>query len=337
MITQTDLSVILPEYNPNIIRALLGIRFDNRPILALNPGEVLIETAYASCNPSDIAFIRGGYNIKKPLPAVPGFEGSGKIIDAAKDVLNLVGKQVSCFVQADADGTWASHFIARATDCIVLKEGMDMKQAACLSINPLTALGMYEYAVSQGCKSFIVNAAGGQVPAFMSALAKLDGIEVIQIVRKSEQLTKMKASGMTYVLNETSGNFEDELKQICNLLKPALAFDAVGGELSSKLLKALPFEGKLVVYGALSNPRLEGLGAMDIIFHGKSIRGFNLNEWVFSMEKEAFFEKTEKAQNLILDGTWKTQIQEVFSLSDLVKGIRAYIQSMSAGKVLFRP
>jgi NADPH:quinone reductase-like Zn-dependent oxidoreductase len=40
---------------------------------------VLPEMEAAPINPSDIAFIRGGYNIQKSLPAIPGFEGTGTI------------------------------------------------------------------------------------------------------------------------------------------------------------------------------------------------------------------------------------------------------------------
>lgn len=35
---------------------------------------------YAPLNPSDINFYMGSYGIKKKLPAIMGFEGSGVII-----------------------------------------------------------------------------------------------------------------------------------------------------------------------------------------------------------------------------------------------------------------
>lgn len=36
----------------------------------------------ASINPSDLMFMRGLYGIKKKLPIVPGFEGSGNVVSS---------------------------------------------------------------------------------------------------------------------------------------------------------------------------------------------------------------------------------------------------------------
>lgn len=66
-------AIILPAYNPNVFRALLSLKVETVP--SPNPGkdEVLVDLYAATCNPSDIAFICGTYNIVKPLPAIPGF------------------------------------------------------------------------------------------------------------------------------------------------------------------------------------------------------------------------------------------------------------------------
>ena len=337
MIGQTIHSALLPQYNNNLIRALVGMRVERKKIPGLKPGEVLVEMAFAPCNPSDIAFLRGVYNIVKSLPAVPGFEASGTIVDTAGDEKHMLGKRVSCFVQGDADGTWASHFVARASDCNPLKEGLDMKQAACLGINPLTGLGMYEAVTQKKCKAFILNAAGGQVARFMSALARRDAIPVIHIVRKKDEAERMKKAGLAYVLNSSADDFDEALNDLCADLKPGLAFDAVAGELSGKMLKAMPPQASLVVYGALAATQLEGIRAMDVIFQGKSIQGFNLNTWIRSMDRITFVSKTDEIQDMILQGKWQSEIQALVPLHDVVKGIRTYIQSMSGGKVLFYP
>src|ERR1035438_6188222 len=52
------------------------------PVPRPGPGQVLIRVAASPINPSDLMFIRGLYGFKKPLPAVPGFEGSGTVVEA---------------------------------------------------------------------------------------------------------------------------------------------------------------------------------------------------------------------------------------------------------------
>src|SRR5262245_37480913 len=50
-------------------------------------GEVLVRFFASPINPSDLMFIRGLYGFKKPLPAVPGFEGSGTVVEAGAGMM----------------------------------------------------------------------------------------------------------------------------------------------------------------------------------------------------------------------------------------------------------
>ena len=219
-------SVILPDYNRNLIRAIIGMNFGERDLPDLKEDEVLIKMKAAPCNPSDIAFIRGGYNIVKEVPAVPGFEGAGIVVSAGENAKEFLGKRVSSFTQEDHDGTWAEYFIADKKDCIVLLDDLDFEQGACLSINPFTAYGLVEMAKQKNVKTLVQNASGGQVADFVRKLAKLKGIEVIDIVRKEEHIEVLKGKGAQYVLDSTKENFKQDLKTICHELNAGIAFDA---------------------------------------------------------------------------------------------------------------
>ncbi len=328
--------VVLPQYNDNLIRALLGLKIEERDLPALQNDEVLIKLIAAPCNPSDIAFLRGGYNIVKPLPAIPGFEASGEVVDAGKDASGLVGKKVSCFSQAYADGTWAEYFRAKASDCIVLKEAMDPDQAACLSINPLTAVGMFEMVEKAGNTPFILNAAGGQVPAFMRVLAAEKGIRVINIVRKEEQVEQLRKDGQHFTLNAAGDNFKEKLKEACAEVKPQLAFDAVAGEQAGLMLNCMPEGAGLVVYGGLSGQAVSGFDPMGLIFQNKTVSGFNLNDWIADMDPATFKAHTDRVQDLFIQGKFHTGIQGSFRLEEVVTAIRTYIKSMSSGKILLK-
>ncbi len=330
-------SVILPAYNKNLIRAILGITTGERKLPELTDEQVLIKMEAAPCNPSDIAFIRGVYNVIKPLPAVPGFEGAGVVVDTGSKTTELFGKRVSSFIQAEMDGTWAEFFVAEKKNCIVLKEELDIEQGACLAINPFTAYGLIEMAVSSNCNAVIQNAAGGQVAEFIRSLAKLNGIAVIDIVRKPEHVTKLTNKGAEYVLDSSSENFNTDLSDLINTLQSTIAFDAVGGEMTGLFLNHLPPFSRVVLYGGLAGGSLGGIDPMDIIFNGKILEGFNLNEWISNKSNEEFERINHKIQDLIITGKIKTQIQASFILDDVVNGMRSYIKSMSDGKVLFKP
>lgn len=334
---KTTRAVVLPTYNDNLIRAILGLKIEEREIRPLKDDEVLVKMEAAPCNPSDIAFLRGGYNIVKPLPAVPGFEGTGVVVEAGAIAKSLIGKKVSCFVQADSDGTWAEYFIASEGDCFVINDEMNTEQAACFSINPLTAYGMYEMTKALDGEAFIVNAAGGQVPKILRAFAKKNGMDVINIVRKEGHIEELKNEEEKYVLNSSDEKFEEDFKQLCKELNPTFAFDAVGGEQTAQLFNAMPSNSNVVVYGGLSGNAISGIDTMDLIFKDKILLGFNLNDWIPSKTSEELKSITDELQEMFISGELKTEIQGTFQLEDVVKGIRTYIKNMSAGKVLFKP
>ena len=68
------------------------------PVPQPGPREVLVKMHSSPINPSDLAFLAGGYGIKKPFPVVPGFEGSGIVVAAGKGILPKMwlGKKMAC-------------------------------------------------------------------------------------------------------------------------------------------------------------------------------------------------------------------------------------------------
>jgi hypothetical protein len=72
--------------------------------------EVLVKWLYAPINPADINTIQGKYPSKPPLPAVPGNEGVGEVVEIGPNTQNL---QVGDIVIPNGTnkGTWRSHAV----------------------------------------------------------------------------------------------------------------------------------------------------------------------------------------------------------------------------------
>ena len=335
MSESTMQAVMLPAYQDNIIRAMRSLEIKEVPIPELNEDEVLVEIEAASVNPSDLAFIQGGYNIKKELPAIPGFEGAGTVVSTGKNdnARCLSGKRVSFFSQSDRGGAWASHIPVRVSDCIEIDASLSLEQAACLSVNPITAYAMVEEAKKTGTHSIIQNAAAGQVGKFINVLAEMEGIQVINIVRKEEQLND---SGYRHILWSQQEGFRERLSKMAAELGAHVAYDAVGGDQTGYILGAMPENSTLFLYGALGARTLSEIPASDIIFKMKSVRGFNMNEWKENLSRQEFITISEKIQLLITCKQLITEIQAVFRLADYEKALMQYIRNMSAGKVLLK-
>ncbi|MDT8394059.1 MAG: zinc-binding dehydrogenase [Bacteroidales bacterium] len=332
-------AVKLPQYQGNIIRALRSLELVDHTTPVLHPHQVMIAIEAAPCNPSDLAFIQGGYNIKKSIPAIPGFEGCGTVIDAGSsdEVTALLNERVSFFSQSDSGGSWATHTVVDATDCLIIHKDMPIEQAACFSVNPFTAYAMVRLAKNKGCKAIIQNAAGGQVARFVNVLAKREGIGVINIVRKEEHINQLSEAGYEHILCSAAEDFRENLKHRASALDARMAFDAVGGEQSGYMLQSMPGNSALYLYGALAASTLSEIPATDVIFRKKTIQGFNMNEWKNALDRNSFENISAELQQLFLSGILKTRIRQIYSLSEHGTALMQYIRNMSDGKIIFKP
>lgn len=330
-------SVLLPNYNKNVLRAMLSLELSELDIPELRDDEVLIKTSAAVCNPSDIAFIQGVYNIVKPVPAIPGFEGAGEIVKEGKNISGMVGKKVSAFVQSNRSGTWSEYFVAKTADIIALDDAMPFEQSACFTVNPFTAYGMFETAKKLNTPAIIQNASGSQVAAFLRKMAEEEGMQLIDIVRKQSTAKSLIEEGAKNVLVETDEDFDNKLKTICEKLKPQVAFDAVGGSLSGKMYNALAPNSEMMVYGGLSNKHMSDLSVMDAIFNNKIVSGFNLIGWKSGLSRMEFESISLHLQKKFIDGVYKTKFHKTVDLTDIMQGLKSYLGNMSAGKLLIKP
>jgi NADPH:quinone reductase-like Zn-dependent oxidoreductase len=192
-------------------------------------------------------------------------------------------------------------------------------------------------AVSRNCRAIIQNASGGQVAGFVRYFASVKNIKVIEIARKKETADQLRSKGIENVLYEQSEDFDGQLKSLARQLDATMAFDAVGGINSAKILHSMPDGSLLLVYGALSGKNLSEIDFMDIIFKNKSITGFNLVKWKEELPKGDFERIADHIQELIILEKIRTNIQAIFEIDNIVEGLKKYIGNMSSGKVLLKP
>lgn len=328
-------ALTIEAYQNNLIRAMQGMKVSEVSLPEPARDELLVRVKLAPVNPSDIAFLRGGYAITRELPAIPGFEGTGTVIKSGPGVdPALEGRRVSFFVQGQW-GTWAQYTVVPVSNCVMVHDELPDEQAACLFINPLTAAGLYEQIINGNHPAAILTAAGGQVGDFIRFFAAKQGIRIINLVRKDQQMADLQSRGEQYVLNITHEDFWDKLREVSSQLKATIAFDAIGGEFTGKLLNYLPHGSEVILFGGLSGQPVSATDPLEIIFYRKILRGFNLGDWLSSTDKNRLHVVTDEIQQHLISGQLKTRIQKIVPLENFYEGLRSYISAMSSGKVLF--
>ncbi|MCS7072826.1 MAG: alcohol dehydrogenase catalytic domain-containing protein, partial [Anaerolinea sp.] len=160
-------AVFIDRYSPGFQHVFSA----DCPIPQPGPGEVLVRIAAAPLNPSDLMFVQGLYGLRKNLPVIPGFEGSGTIAALGPDVTDLhIGQRVACFAGA-GDGTWAEYMVTGAANCLPVPDSIDMEEAAMLLVNPLTARALLDRAQETGGGALVQTAAASALGQIIIRLA----------------------------------------------------------------------------------------------------------------------------------------------------------------------
>ena len=316
-----------------------SLRVVELPLPVPTPGEVLIKVAASPINPSDLMFIRGLYGLKKPLPAIPGFEGSGTVMRSGGGFLGrmLVGKRVACHATdpKTVGGMWSEYLVAPAAACVPLKKNVDLEHAAMMLVNPFTAWALVDEAKRGRHRAIVQTAAASALGRMIVRLAKGAGIPVINIVRRPEQVALLRDLGAEHILNSNDTSFDDSLREHCRKLDATIAFDAVAGEMSARVLRAQPKGSRLIVYGALSLEAVQTEPG-SLIFEGKRVEGFWLSAWLKKKSLLARGRIAGHVQKLLATGL-KSEIRARYPLEDAARALREYAADMTSGKVLLVP
>ena len=303
------------------------------PDAALKPGEARLEVLATPINPSDVLTLSGQYGQLPKLPAVPGNEGVGRVVEVQDSSAVKVGDLV--FLPLGA-GTWRTHLVADAASLMRVPAGTDVLQASMLFVNPPTAeLLLREFVALQPGEWVLQNAANSAVGRYIITLAKQAGYKTVNVVRRESLAAELTALGADAVLLDTD-DLPERVREVTGGAKVRLGIDAVGGESTRRLGDALARGGTVVNYGVMSGkgPRLS---AAATIFKDITLRGFWLVSWLKKTPREeqgALFTRLAKH---VADGTLQAPVEGTFRLEDIREALTRAMEGGRGGKVLLTP
>jgi NADPH2:quinone reductase len=322
----------LNECNGLIINEFGSIKLQKCPVPKIEDNKVLVNIQYAALNPSDAMAIKGLYPSGFVLPHAGGFEASGTIVEVGKNCIapHKVGEKVSVM----GKGVYKEYCLIDSTSAFLVNEKNSMEQASCHFVNPGTVLCMEHQLKSQDKKAVIHTAGASALGKMMIRRFNQTGIVTINCVRNKKYFEEMTKLGSDYNLDMTDENFEKDLTYLCAKLEVTVCYDAVAGEMSSKLLKCMPNGSTVYVYGALSGANISNVGIGDLIFCKKSLAGFWLSEYVTKLPITDLMTMLKTIQDE-LQTTFKTETV-VYEMKDVDKALDHINNKSSQNKAVFR-
>lgn len=219
------------------------------------PGQVAIAVAACGLNFADSLLCHGTYQVKPPLPATPGNELAGVVLEVGEGVDPArVGRRVSALPVLPHGGL-ADVALAEATDCWDLPDGVDDVTAAALTITYGTAwLGLFHRGGLRPGDTVLVHAAAGASGAAAVQLASAAGARVLATAGGPPKVALAIGHGADEAWDSRADGFDlvEVVRAATDGRGVDVVFDPVGGDLFDASRRVVAFEGRYVVIGNAS-------------------------------------------------------------------------------------
>ncbi len=230
-----------------------ALTWTEQPTPAPRAGEVLIEIKAASLNFPDLLIVQNKYQMKPPLPFVPGSEYAGVVQAVGEGVTHLrPGQNVACL---SGTGGFATHVVAPAALCMPLPEGFaHVDAAAFIMIYATSHHALIDRAQLKAGETVLVLGAAGGVGTAAIQIAKAQGARVIAAASTDEKCALCLSIGADAVINYAQENLREAIKGLTGGRGPDVIYDPVGGEYTEPAFRSIAWRGRYLVVGFASGP-----------------------------------------------------------------------------------
>jgi trans-2-enoyl-CoA reductase len=294
--------------------------------------EVVVEMRAAPINPADINAIEGKYPARREVPAVPGFEGAGVVVELGANVTTIATGAL--VILPHNIGTWREALVVKASDLVAVPPEIDPVHAAMLKINPMTAWRLlHDYVDLKRGDWLIQNAANSAAGRAAIQIARELGYKTVNVVRRAELIDELRADGGDVVVVDGE-QLRDEVKSATSNAPIRLGLNSVGGDGALRLANCLAFGGTLVSFGAMSLQPLKIPTGL-LIFKDLRFRGIWINKWyddaTMAERMAAFKPLFEMAGR----GLLKTKVEKAYRIDDAKTAVAYAMQNKRRGKIIF--
>ncbi len=308
------------------------LRVESRPWPTPAANEAVVQMRAAPINPADLNQIEGKYPIRPELPATPGFEGAGIVVELGETVTNI--RSGTVVILPHNIGTWREAVAVKADDLVAVPDGIEPVHAAMLKINPMTAWRLlHDYVDLQKGDWLIQNAANSAAGCAVIQIAHELGHRTVNVVRREEVIEELRGDGGDVVLVDGE-NLREQVKDVTGGAPIRLGLNAVGGDSALRLANCLAPGSTLVTYGAMSLQALKIPNGL-LIFKDLRFRGIWINKWYDNATPAQRMEAFQRLFEMAKRGLLKTKVEKAYPLSEAKAAVTRAAQGKRDGKIVF--
>ncbi len=264
------------------------LRVVERESPPLGPGTLRIDVSACGVNFVDGIIAEGKYQIKPPLPFVPGMEVVGRVSEIADDVSGAtIGDRVFANV---GFGGFASEAVVGAAQVVPISPQLSDGQAATFMQSYMTgwfALRKRAGVVDGAGKTMLVLGAGSGVGLAAVDIGSSFGLGVIACASTEDKRALAMELGAEAVIDNSTldaAGVKDAAKAFAASFPESAdrggvdyLYDPIGGDLGATCLRALGDDGQYLVIGFVGG--IPSLPANQVLLRNRRVTGVDWGAW----------------------------------------------------------
>jgi NADPH:quinone reductase-like Zn-dependent oxidoreductase len=235
--------------------------------------EVVVKFHAASLNYRDLMFVKGTYNPKAKLPAVPFSDGAGEVVATGSDVTRwktgdrvcpiftqgwiegapTLQKNRTALGAGDRDGVLREYGAFDEDGLVKIPESLSYEEAATLPCAAVTAWNALVRSGKLKAGETVLTLGTGGVSVFALQLAKMHGARVVATSSSDEKLERAKELGASLTINYRSApDWDKEVLSLTNKTGVDHVIEVGGAGTLAKSLNSVRVGGHVALIGVLS-------------------------------------------------------------------------------------
>ncbi|WP_422061560.1 NADPH:quinone oxidoreductase family protein [Sphingopyxis sp.] len=278
----------------------------------------------------DVLTAGGGYQVKPPVPFIPGSECAGVVTAVGDDVSGLaVGDRV---VGSGWGGMFAEAVNLPAQTVRKMPVALSFAEAAVFPVSYATAWhALVDRAKLQADETLLVLGAGGATGYAAVQIGKYLGARVIGSASSDAKRALATAGGADAVVDARGDDWRDQVKAANDGKGVDVVFDPVGGDATDPAFRSLGWNGRHLVIGFPG-----GIAALRTnlpLLKGASLVGVDIRQFgLFEPEKSEA--NRDAVFALAAEGKLRPAIAQSYRIEDFRTAMEDAATGKSAGRIV---
>jgi len=297
-------------------------------------GELSVSVRAAGCNFSDVLMLAGQYQVKPPLPFVPGAEVAGVVREVGPGVEGFeVGDRV---LSRCALGGFAEVVSAPAATTYRMPDALSFAAGAALpTVYPTSYAALVWRAQLVAGETLLVHAAAGGVGLSAVQIGKALGARVIATAGSAEKLEVARRAGADVLIDYREEDFVPRVLDATDGRGADVIYDSVGGETTDRSLKCIAWNGRLLVIG-FAGGTIPEVRMNRVLLKNISLVGLHWSAYP-EREPERVDECMHGLFTMAAAGEIKPLVSARYPLEDAPVALEALAARRTIGKVILEP